>query len=63
LGLVSMEERVHLVGGDVRVVTRLRMGTWISVRVPIGARVNRDTRDVDMGMRVHAFQHTPAERP
>jgi len=32
LGLVSIEERAHAVGADVRIVTRLRQGTTIHVR-------------------------------
>src|SRR5262249_24323163 len=35
LGLVSMEERAHLVGGAVNIVTRKGEGTIIRVRVPL----------------------------
>jgi signal transduction histidine kinase len=42
LGLVSMEERAHLVGGDVHVVTRPQHGTTVSVRVPAGASITAD---------------------
>jgi signal transduction histidine kinase len=34
LGLVSMEERVRVVGGEVEIVTRPQQGTTIRVRVP-----------------------------
>jgi signal transduction histidine kinase len=34
LGLVSIEERAHAVGGDVRIVTAVRQGTTIHVRAP-----------------------------
>ncbi len=37
LGLVSMEERAHIVGGDMHVVSRLQGGTTICVRVPSSA--------------------------
>jgi signal transduction histidine kinase len=35
LGLVSIEERAHVVGGTAQIVTRLQQGTTIAVRVPI----------------------------
>jgi signal transduction histidine kinase len=35
LGLVSMEERAHVAGGDVEIVTGLRQGTTIRVRCPV----------------------------
>ena len=34
LGLVSMEERAHVVGGDVQIITGFRKGTTIRVRCP-----------------------------
>jgi signal transduction histidine kinase len=37
LGLVSIEERAHIIGGDVQIVTGLRKGTTIHVRAPAGA--------------------------
>jgi signal transduction histidine kinase len=40
LGLVSMEERAHMVGGEVVVVTRPLHGTTVWVHVPAGASVN-----------------------
>jgi signal transduction histidine kinase len=40
LGLLSMEERAHAIGGDVYIVSRLGEGTTIRVRVPA---------DVDIG--------------
>jgi signal transduction histidine kinase len=39
LGLVSMEERAHMVGGDVHVATRPQQGTTVCLRVPAGAIV------------------------
>jgi two-component system sensor histidine kinase UhpB len=44
LGLVSMEERAHAVGGDVQIVTEPHKGTTIRVRCPAGAGAAR--RDV-----------------
>ena len=35
LGLVSMEERAHVAGGDVEIITGLRQGTTIRVRCPV----------------------------
>jgi two-component system sensor histidine kinase UhpB len=37
LGLVSMEERAHVVGGDLQIITRPGQGTTILVRIPAGA--------------------------
>ncbi len=37
LGLVSMEERAHAVGGDVQIVTERHKGTTVRVRCPAGA--------------------------
>jgi PAS domain S-box-containing protein len=37
LGLVSMRERLHLVGGDITIDSRPSGGTRISVRVPLAA--------------------------
>ena len=34
LGLVSMEERVRVIGGEVDIVTRAQQGTTIRVRAP-----------------------------
>ena len=42
LGLVSIEERAHVVGGDVQIVTGLGQGTTIQVRAPAGAEVNAE---------------------
>ncbi len=44
LGLVSMEERVHVIGGRMHIVTRPQQGTTIRVRVPAdtGARAEKD---------------------
>ena len=36
LGLVSMEERARIVGGDVQVSTGFEKGTTIRVRCPAG---------------------------
>src|SRR5204863_7692575 len=37
LGLVSMEERAHLAGGDVQIASRPGEGTTVRVRIPAGA--------------------------
>jgi signal transduction histidine kinase len=39
LGLVTMEERAHMVGGNVHVATGPNQGTTVCVRVPSGASV------------------------
>ena len=44
LGLVSMEERVHLAGGHVEILSRPRVGT--SIRVSVPARALRSDRAV-----------------
>ena len=44
LGLASMRERVHLVGGDMALESQPGHGTTITVRVPIG-----DARDAAPG--------------
>jgi two-component system sensor histidine kinase UhpB len=38
LGLISLEERVRLVGGIMRIDTRPRWGTEVRVEVPVGGR-------------------------
>ena len=40
LGLVSMEERAHAVGGDVQIVTEPHKGTTIGIRCPAGVVLN-----------------------
>jgi signal transduction histidine kinase len=37
LGLVSMEERAHVVGGDLQIITRPGEGTTIRAQIPAGA--------------------------
>jgi len=39
LGLVSIEERAHLIGGDVEIITGLRRGTTVRVRGPAGSHL------------------------
>ena len=46
LGLVSMEERAHMVGGEVSIVTHVQQGTTVRVRVPAGAAGGADENDV-----------------
>jgi len=41
LGLVSMEERAHVVGGEVHVASGLRQGTTVRVRCRAGADEDR----------------------
>jgi signal transduction histidine kinase len=45
LGLISMGERAHEVGGSVRITSRLRHGTTIRVHVPAAGRAQEDARD------------------
>jgi two-component system sensor histidine kinase UhpB len=40
LGLISLDERVRLVGGIMRIDTRPRWGTQVQVEVPMGGRVD-----------------------
>jgi PAS domain S-box-containing protein len=43
LGLISIGERVRLVGGSVSVMTELNRGTRVHVRVPVGAAAESET--------------------
>jgi two-component system sensor histidine kinase UhpB len=45
LGLVSMEERARLIGGEARIVTQPRRGTAIRVRIPAAAAIAPQTND------------------
>ncbi len=38
LGLISMEERVHFVGGTLEIKATLNQGTTLRVRIPLGCR-------------------------
>lgn len=60
LGLVSMDERAHLVGGNVRIVTQPGMGTWVGVRVPLRTAA-ADEPDVRVRARRAAPEHTHTE--
>jgi signal transduction histidine kinase len=42
LGLVSITERVRLAGGTVSIVTDLKKGTRVCVRIPVSARIGTD---------------------
>jgi signal transduction histidine kinase len=52
LGLVSMEERVHVVGGSVEIVTARRQGTRIRVRVPADAHAGGMTGETAPAVRM-----------
>lgn len=43
LGLVSIEERAHVVGGTTQVISSRQRGTTIRVRIPVGAAARPDT--------------------
>jgi len=43
LGLVSITERVRLVGGTVSIVTGVTKGTRVAVRIPAGSRVSTES--------------------
>jgi signal transduction histidine kinase len=59
LGLVSIEERAHLLGGDVQILTQRGRGTKVRVRVPATAAVAAEHVDADMLMPgVHAPHDT-----
>jgi signal transduction histidine kinase len=49
LGLVSMRERLHLVGGEITVDSRPSGGARIEVRIPLGASADGRWRDDDRG--------------
>jgi PAS domain S-box-containing protein len=42
LGLVSMKERLQLVGGDLLIKSQPRLGTEVEARVPLGIRQKRE---------------------
>ena len=54
LGLVSMEERLHVIGGRMQIVTGPQQGTTIRVRVPAGTGANAEQDDVHERVRVAA---------
>lgn len=57
LGLVSMEERAHMVGGEMSIVTHVREGTTVRVRVP--ARADRGAEQNGLTVQARAFaQHS-----
>jgi signal transduction histidine kinase len=57
LGLVSIEERAHVLGGDVHIVTRPENGTRIRVRIPMSATAHGEKENVRVHVRVLAPQH------
>ena len=61
LGLVSVEERVHAIGGTLKVTTRPRHGTTIAVHVsiPPEAAALPDERPAAVGMQDAAFDEVP----
>ena len=56
LGLVSMEERAHVVGGDLQIITRPGQGTTIRVRIPAGACAGAEDGDVQVAVHILAAQ-------
>jgi signal transduction histidine kinase len=42
LGLVSMKERLNLVGGQIRIESRPGAGTTVRARVPLESHITRD---------------------
>jgi signal transduction histidine kinase len=60
LGLVSMEERAHMIGGEVRIVTGIGRGTTVHVRVPASGERNSDNEHVHV--RAQAFAVDASER-
>ena len=56
LGLVSMEERAHTVGGEVHIATRLHGGTTVRVRVPAHATGGAEQNDLSVHVRAFAMQ-------
>jgi signal transduction histidine kinase len=61
LGLVSMEERAHVVGGDLQIITRPGHGTTIRVRIPASAYAGAEKSHVPEAVRVlsaHASQRS-----
>src|SRR5262249_48221090 len=41
LGIISMKERLHLVGGEVRIESEPGVGTTVRARVPVGSPAER----------------------
>jgi signal transduction histidine kinase len=63
LGLLSMEERAHMIGGEVHITTAVGRGTTVRVRVPIAGE--RDAESDRVRVHVHAFTvdaSEPSER-
>jgi two-component system sensor histidine kinase UhpB len=58
LGLVSMEERAHVVGGDLQIITRPGQGTTIRVRIPAGSCAEAENSHVHEAVRLLAA-HAP----
>ena len=58
LGLVSMEERAHVVGGDLQIITRPGQGTTIRVRIPAVAYAGAEKGHVHEAVRLLAA-HAP----
>jgi signal transduction histidine kinase len=59
LGLVSIEERAHALGGEVQIVSRPQQGTSIRVRIHVGARARSEKDDEDVPVRMLTPQLVP----
>jgi len=51
-----MEERAHVVGGDLQIITRPGQGTTIRVRIPAGAGAGSEKGHVHEAVRQLAAQ-------
>lgn len=59
LGLVSIEERAYVLGGDVEIVSHRQYGTTIRVRIPRRAEEPAEKREVQVRVRVPEPRHFP----
>lgn len=60
LGLVSMEERTHLIGGEVQIVSAPRLGTTVYVRAPAAPPQPSHVTDPDVPAEVPSDHRFPA---
>ena len=64
LGLVSIEERAHVLGGTVEMITRPECGARIRVRIPVSGTAHAQKENVQVHLRILPSPHlsTSAEQ-